>query len=224
MRAYLLNTCVAALLLGCVAVRAEPPRHAFDETAFAGLADATQLGRERLDYMLDGANGAELRLTRCAQVAETDEAAVREDQYPLLRLLRVNCEALARFAMSRPARRSYLPEALTPALVSDLPSQALPAMGGQVVPPVGGRLGALPGGASIEALLGGRVRVLTRSDDIVYTLMAQGDFDGDGLQDMLLRMDWHARDAFGHGVDLLQITRRSVGGPYESNWRLSAQP
>ena len=50
------------------------------------------------------------------------------------------------------------------------------------------------------------------------------DFDGDGVQDMLLRLDWRTRDAFGRGVDLLQITRRSAGGATELNWRLSAAP
>jgi hypothetical protein len=212
----------AALLIGCATVRAESP-HAFNVTAFAGLAKLMPDGSERLDYVLDGANGGELRFSRCAQVASTDAVAVREDQTPLFQLLRANCQALARYGAGHPARRSHLPETLTSALVRELPASALPVVGGQATSPAGARVDDAPG-VNIEALPGGRVRVLTRTDDSVYTLMAQGDFDGDGVQDMLLRLDWRTRDAFGRGVDLLQITRRSAGGATELNWRLSAVP
>lgn len=222
MHTHLLSALAAALLIGCATVRAESP-HAFNVTAFAGLAKLMPDGSERLDYVLDGANGGELRFSRCAQVAATDAAAVREDQYPLFQLLRANCQALARYGAGQPARRSHLPETLTPALVRELPASALPVVGGQATSPTGARVEDAPG-MSIEALPGGRVRVLTRTDDSVYTLMAQGDFDGDGVQDMLLRLDWRTRDAFGRGVDLLQITRRSAGGATEPNWRLSAAP
>ncbi|TVT50873.1 MAG: hypothetical protein FHP94_00760 [Denitromonas halophila] len=212
----------AALLIGCATVRAESP-HAFNVTAFAGLAKLMPDGSERLDYVLDGANGGELRFSRCAQVASTDAVAVREDQTPLFQLLRANCQALARYGAGQPARRSHLAETLTPALMRELPASALPVVGGQATSPAGARVDDAPG-VNIEALPGGRVRVLTRTDDSVYTLMAQGDFDGDGVQDMLLRLDWRTHDAFGRGVDLLQITRRSAGGATELNWRLSAVP
>ena len=213
---------MSSVLHGCTAVPAAPPPLAFNETAFAGLLESAGEGR-RLDHVLNGANGGELRFSHCAQVASTDAAAVREDQYPLFQLLRANCQALARYGAGQPARRSHLPETLTPALVRELPASALPVVGGQATSPTGARVEDAPG-MSIEALPGGRVRVLTRTDDSVYTLMAQGDFDGDGVQDMLLRLDWRTRDAFGRGVDLLQITRRSAGGATELNWRLSAAP
>ncbi|MBT0964041.1 hypothetical protein [Denitromonas iodatirespirans] len=224
MRTCLLTVFMSSVLLGCAAVRAAPPLRAFNGAAFAGLVEASG-ERGRLDYVLDGANGAELRFASCAEVAATEAAAVREDQFTLFRLLRTNCQALARYADSRPARDSHLPDALTPVLVGTLPSEVLPAVGGQPAPPKAGeRLKSAPHVADIEALPGGRVRVLTRDDEIVYTLMAQGDFDGDGVQDMLLRLDWRARDAFGQGVELLQITRRTPGGPAELTWRLPAAP
>ena len=218
----LLAVAVSSALLGCAAVRTAPSEQVFNAAAFAGLVEPR--GEDgRLDYVLDGANGGELRFGRCAQVAATDAAAVREDQTPLFQLLRANCQALARYGAGQPARRSHLPETLTPALVRELPASALPVVGGQATSPTGARVEDAPG-MSIEALPGGRVRVLTGTDDSVYTLMAQGDFDGDGVQDMLLRLDWRTRDAFGRGVDLLQITRRSAGGATELNWRLSAAP
>ncbi|KAA3651329.1 MAG: hypothetical protein DWQ11_14370 [Proteobacteria bacterium] len=220
----MLMVVISSVLVGCSAARAAPPPYGFNGLAFAGLVEPH--GEDgRLDYVLDGANGAELRFASCAQVVATEAAAVREDQYPVFRLLRTNCQALARYASGRPAGGSHLPEALTPALVGALPTAALPAVGGQpMVPTAGERLKASSGVAAIEALSGGRVRVLTRDDDIVYTLMAQGDFDGDGVQDMLLRLDWRARDAFGRGVELLQITRRTADGPAELSWRWRAAP
>lgn len=219
----LLTVVMSSLLLGCATVRAAPPPYAFNGAAFVGLVEAAG-EHGRLDYVLDGVNGAELRFASCAEVAAT-EVAVREDQSTLFRLLRTNCQALARYASGRPARDSHLPDALTPVLVGALPSEALPAVGGQPAPPKAGeRLKSAPHVADIEVLPGGRVRVLTRDDEIVYTLMAQGDFDGDGVQDMLLRLDWRARDAFGQGVELLQITRRTPGGPAELTWRFPAAP
>lgn len=222
--ARLLTAVVSSALLGCAAVRTAPPAQAFNAAAFAGLVDAS--GEDgRLDYVLEGANGAALRFASCTEVDATAAAAVREDQHTVFRQLRTNCQALARHASGRPARDSHLPEALMPTLVGNLPSTALPDVGGQaMVSKAGERLKAVSGVADIEALPGGRVRVLTRGDDIVYTLMAQGDFDGDGVQDMLLRLDWRARDAFGRRVELLQITRYTAGGPVELTWRLPAAP
>lgn len=226
MRASLLIGFALLAFSGCTRFDATVvPKH-FNAPEFAGLVgDAdSAYPSVHLDFALDTSDGGETLFVSCPQVEATDSDAIRADQHSLFRSLQVNCLALKRYGESHTARVSHLPVSLTREIIGALPVTALPFFSEEeAFMHDGGLLESSAAVDAIESLSDGRVRVLTPSEEIYYAPLAQADFDGDGLQDMLLRLDWRARDAFGKGVDLIQVTRRTPGGELRVTWRMRHQ-
>lgn len=226
MRAGLLSVVALLSLSGCVGPDAPSvPKH-FNATAFAGLAGSADAPYPsvRLDFALDTSNGEEVHFVSCPQVEATHSDTIRADQHSVFRLLQVNCLALKRYGESRPARESHLPLGLTREVVGDFPVDALALRSEEgAFAPEDGLLKSSTLVEAIESLADGRVRVLTSSEEIYYVPLAQADFDGDGIQDALLRLDWRTRDAFGKGVDLIQVTRHAPSGQLHLTWRMRQQ-
>ena len=59
----------------------------------------------------------------------------------------------------------------------------------------------------------GDVRVDGTEGHALFYRLAQADFNGDGYQDWLLRMDWGAQQGSLMSAQRLVVTRRSAGGP-----------
>jgi hypothetical protein len=206
----------AAIAVGAPATaRAAPPQRSFDASSFAGLATPRipADGDPALDYELDGAHGQVLRFTRCSQARAVPEVEVRADQFALWRLLQLNCRAAAAWAGARAARRSHFPPALTRTLVAALPADTVPDLGGSDRPGRAGRtLAQHEQQLHITVPRRGSARVRTRDGELSYTLLARADFDGDGLEDWLLRSEWSPREgAHGAAAELVLLSRRAAG-------------
>lgn len=214
------------MLLGACASVPSPvvgaPAPSFNEEYFAGLV-SPEVGRYEdavLDYQLDSPTGAPIHITRCPQVDSLGEDRVAPSQYPLYRLLSTNCLALKRYTESRPAERTYFPAQLTPGLVLSFPATAVPRINDEDLERRQGKtLGSYGGRPKASVAPDGGVRVVDRTDELTYSLMARADFDGDGTEDLLVRVDWRALDAMGEGTELLLLSRTSADAPVTVSWR-----
>lgn len=202
MYARLPNLAVLVILSAC----ATPPQAQpwFNARAFAGMVSAPAQGEPAaLDIVLDGVDGRELRISDCKQVERLPRARVVDAQQGLVDVLRINCEAYRQFLAGRPALHSSWPADFDAAFVARLPAALLPEGqdGG-----ASGTLGDSPLVLAIEAAGGGRMAIRTAASDVVLTLLARTDVDGDGHEDILLSVGWRVRGAFGRGVALLRLT------------------
>ena len=57
------------------------------------------------------------------------------------------------------------------------------------------------------------MHVTSASDERAYHVLGRADFTGDGLEDLLIRVDWHARHALGRGTDLFILEKSFRGSP-----------
>jgi hypothetical protein len=66
----------------------------------------------------------------------------------------------------------------------------------------------------------GSIHVATATDEMQYQILGRADFTGDGTEDLLIRVDWHVRDALGRGTDLFILEKTSATAPIIVSWRL----
>ena len=140
--------------------------------------------------------------------------------------LRLNCLAVHRYANSQPARRSHMPARWSKDAVAKLPAQVLPELGpDDAATPTVSRpritLARLPGARNIAPVPDGYVRVNGTEVHAVFCRLAQADFNGDGYQDWLLRMNWGAQEGSMKGSQLLLVTRLKPDGPLRLLERIS---
>lgn len=211
---------LALILLGaCTGTRAAGdggPTRSFNGEHFTGLVTEKVERYEdaELDYDFDSTRGVPIHITRCPQAEALREDQVVPAQFPLYRLLRTNCLALKRYAESRSAERTYFPAHLTEALVLSLAATAVPQLGGEYPERRPGRpLSDSQEGTKASLLPDGGVQVISGEDELTYYLLGRGDFDADGAEDLLVRVDWRALDAMGEGTDLLILSRTAADAP-----------
>jgi hypothetical protein len=210
------------LLIGCMGDEAERPVRMFNEQQFIGLISTEVTGYQdaMLDYELDDSQGGSAHFSHCAQVETTYEEDIEPSQFPLFDLLSVNCLALRHYAESQPAQHGYFPSGLTAALVAAFPADAVPRISDEeIVRRQGKALAGYEGALQVAIEPNGSAQIMTMNDEITYNLMARADFDEDGNEDLLMRVDWHARDGFGEGSDLLMLSKTSDPGPVFVSWR-----
>ncbi|MEC4720304.1 hypothetical protein RY831_14175 [Noviherbaspirillum sp. CPCC 100848] len=197
------------------------PERVFNRHAFAGLVHdipAAHYASARLDYELEGVSGA-IHFSNCQQVENTSSASIVEPQYALFRLLAINCLALKRHAQGLPATRSYFPPQLSESLVSVFPATATVNIGGHSESVTGTSLRHNRKGWRASRAAHGGIKIATDEDERTYIIMSRADFDQDGSEDLLIRVDWAARHGSGRGFDLVQLSRTSKNGPIHVSWR-----
>lgn len=182
----------------------------FNQKEFTGLKSlGKDISSVRLDYALDFANGKELHFNSCIEVNTVDE--VEASQYHLLRLMKANCMAVGYYfdALKIGKVPSFLPENLNNSFIRSLPAKAIPNLGGQSLDRNGTLAQAEKGMKVLSA--NNKSMELSLADNLMvkYLIIARGDFNHDGIEDMLLRLDWHVSSAFGKGYNLLMVTKTS---------------
>lgn len=226
MRAHRWAASLALWLVGgCWA--ASPPQREFEPRHFTGLTAKVITGDDdaTLDIDFDRVGGGLLRVAHCREVLPNQRAPgqpnllarVLPSQAPLAEILRLNCLAVQRYVKSQPARGSHLPARWSAAAVAKMPADLLPQLGPSdqpaAAPSGGGTLARRPGSRRITQAADGAVRVTGAEVVALFHRLARADFDGDGNEDWLLRIDWAARQGDARGSELVLVGRPVKGGP-----------
>jgi hypothetical protein len=214
---------VALFVVGCATANMQKPLREFNFQEFTGLV-SKQVKTYKdvvLDYDLDDENGQNVHINSCLQVNATTEETILNSQYGWYKLLLINCQALKIFTEKGVrAKRSYFPKALNREIVDDFPAIAVPQVSNEpMVQQVGKTLATDELELEISIVDKNKAEVIISSDYINYCIMARADFNQDGLEDLLVRMGWHVRDAFGKGTDLFILEKKSPTDPVTLTWR-----
>lgn len=220
----------AALCLFAVAACSSAPestktKHApfLNEEEFTGLQGLEDsLETIQLDYALDSSNGEELPLNSCTAVTATKESDIDPSQLHLLQLMKVNCAAAEYYfsALSNGDALSAFPAAFTESFVKSLPGLAVPDLGGESMENREDTLAEAEPSLQVLNVSGNAAELALAGDLIVnYLIMARGDFDKDGHEDLLLRLDWYINTAFGKGFDLIMLSQTPTDTQPKIVWR-----
>lgn len=155
----------------------------------------------------------------CTDINVIGEGKIAEREFTRWQALKADCEAVARFYQAPESALSYWPESFDFSLLKTLPATAVPYLGGQGLDNRSGNLSnAEP---TITLLQQGEhnIKVSLNSTVVNYVVVARGDFNRDGYQDLFVRMDWYVKDAFGDGHDWVVFTKLSPNTAPIMLWR-----
>lgn len=194
-----------------------------NQQEFTGLVNVgDDLANMTLDYALDSPTNIELPLNSCTVVNATSETDVKTSQHHLLQLMLVNCLAAKYYfsALTEGDVSSYFPDSVNEKFVKSLPAILVPDLGGESLDNRLGSLLDIEPNLKVIAVNENAVELSLAGDLVVnYVPMARGDFNGDGIEDMLLRLDWYISSAFGKGFDLVMVTQLSNDSQPQLLWR-----
>ena len=176
----------------------------------------------QLDYALDSSTGGELLLDSCTTVAATKEESIVPSQLHLLQLMKVNCTAAKYYftASNSKVTTSVLPSGMNENFITSLPGVAVPDLGGDTMTEREGTLAEVEPKLNVMTLTENAAEVELAGDLVVnYLIMARGDFDNDGSEDLLLRLDWYISTAFGKGFDLIMLSQNPTYETPKIVWR-----
>jgi hypothetical protein len=220
---YLLITIFVFLVSGCATTKAQRPQREFNFMEFTGLVSkqVKAYGDVALDYDLSDRNGENVHFTSCLQVDATSENDIVTSEYQLYKLLSIHCKAIRIYIeQGTQAKQSFFPEAITKELVAAFPAIAAPQVSKEeMADRLGKRLADDEPGLEVKIVDKNNADVLTSTDDITYTIIARSDFNQDGIEDLLVSMNWYVIDAFGKGAGLFILEKKSPTDPVTLTWR-----
>ncbi|PCJ11170.1 MAG: hypothetical protein COB04_19500 [Gammaproteobacteria bacterium] len=104
--------------------------------------------------------------------------------------------------------------------IKGLPGRSIPDLGGQSLDNRDGTLIEIEHELEFLSVDEGAIEVALADDLVVrYLIMARADFNDDGVEDVLLRLDWYVSSAFGKGFDLLMLTKTAENSKLALIWR-----
>lgn len=221
MMKFIEGVLAALLLVSHLPAQAEGAKRMFNTEKFVGLASSASASYEEiaLEYELENRKGDIVRFTSCTQVETTEANEIVESQYSLFKLLSLNCLALKRYSSSTNAEKSFFPVRLNKTLVAAFPATAMVKLSeSDMAKRQGKTLADYEHSLDISIAGDGSAKVITPEDEITYQIMARADFDEDGLEDLLMRVDWRARAAMGRGSDFVLLNRKTKSGPVTVVW------
>ncbi len=173
----------------------------------------------KFDSSYSAIDGHIVQVKNCLEVSSLGDGEIAERDFARWDLLKTNCEAVKRFYDAPENAVSYWPSAFDFPLLKTFPATSIPYLGGQGLD---GRKGNLAEYESILTLIeSGEHSVKVSTDGMVvnYVVVARGDFNRDGYQDLFVRMDWYVEGAFGDGNDWVVLTRISPNAAPMILWR-----
>lgn len=171
------------------------------------------------DIAYSGINGDVIRIKNCMEVSYLGDSKIAESDFARWDLLKTDCEAARRFYAAPENAVSYWPSRFDLSLLKTFPSTSTPYLGVQGLDERAENLAAHE--ASLALIESGEHSVKVSYDGIVvnYVVLARGDFNHDGYQDLFVRMDWYIEDTFGDGHDWVVLTKKSSNETPMMLWR-----
>jgi len=223
MKALLCSLLTCLMLISCSGSNKNiPPTINLPEFPGFTLKENVSYSTVKLSgYEFKSADGMPVVYNTCPGVTSSNESEVAEYELFRYRLLLNTCHALEKYLAAKPSAESNFPAQFDTRLIGDMPATSVPLLNKtQEEARIGKTVKTYFAGGQLSLEKNGSVKVLTDDDEISYTLLARGDFTNDGVEDLLLRVEWYARKASGKHVDLLILSKTATDKPITIGWRL----
>ncbi len=155
----------------------------------------------------------------CLEVNENGAENIAVREYTFWIFLKANCAAVLRYYELPAKAVSYWDDEYGFETVKTFPALVIPHISSSsldISPEL--LLGDQPGFNLVKEELH-KVSIDYDDMDLDYVLISQGDFNRDGVQDLLVRLDWWIHGASGTGTDLIALTKLEKNSKPMILWR-----
>lgn len=207
-----------SILVACSNISADNFKPVFYPEYFTGLetVNVAKYESAKLDYDLTSSNNKNIHFSSCPQVDAVKDDDILTSEYHLLTMLRLNCNAMKKFTIAGNSNKSFLAELMADKNINNLPATAYPYVNNyDKKTRAGKKLKSYQKKLIAKVSSDGAILVETETDNLIYNIVAIGDFNGDKIQDALVRIDWHVINAFGKGSKLILITKKTAESDFE---------
>ena len=175
------------------------------------------------DYQYQSSKGGAIDIHSCKQAKALDISIIAEYEYFRFQQLLVSCEAVAKYARARPSAISNFPARFDKKFFARLPATVEPLLSkADLAQRAGKTFIQYSRNTMISLENANTAKLMTPEDEIYITVLARGDFNNDGVEDLLIKSEWYARNANGKHIDLLILSKNAKNTPTHIEWRLQS--
>ena len=167
-------------------------------------------------------SGDERYLQNCSEIDATQINDVIEREASLLILAKLDCAIGKQFLGAESATSSYLPKHLTKDYLLEFPARIIPSFNDQQDQNKQLKTVAEIGLSRINRIDEYQFEVLLNDTLAVKIIeVARADFNADGVEDLMIMIEWQLTDSWdGEGVELLIV--QDSGSEKKLVWRFNA--
>ena len=162
-----------------------------------------------------------LVVTSCEQASNIESALIPEFDYFRFNLLLLSCAALEKYSQAGDSESTYFTTPFDEGFYKHLPAEITPLLSKAYLEARMNKT-MIDFDKKMQVVIENKHtgKLVNANDEIYITVLAQGDFNGDRLEDLMIKSEWFARKASGKHADLLIVTKTSVDKAMNIYWRL----
>ena len=136
------------------------------------------------------------------------------------KLFTADCTAIYKYLNAKASNISYFPNNFSDDFILSLPANIIPIINDHIFNKRKGK--SIKQAFAVEKiqLRNKSHNILAPEDDLNIDILARGDFDNDGIEDLIITTAWYARNARGKFNDLVIVTKKAADKPMEITWRM----
>lgn len=172
------------------------------------------------DYNYKSSTGVEFNVSTCKNANNINLSKVADYDYFRFKLLLVSCKAVDKYSESIAANSSHFPKNIDIDFVDQLPASIVPQLTeSQLKKSDSETIESFYKRPQVSKDKNGTFKILSDDDEIYLNILARGDFDKNGTEDLLLETEWYARNAYGKNADLIVLSKVKKNSAMKVIWR-----
>jgi len=187
---------------------------------FIKLGDsiATTVFNEKIDFTAK--ERKETYFNSCNDILVYNYRDIATYEQFRFKLITATCTAIHKYLNAQLSNNSYFPDNFTDDFILSLPANVTPIINEFIFNKRKGK--SINQAFNVEKIQDRNKshNILAPEDDINIDILARGDFDNDGIEDLIVSVAWYARNARGKFNDLVIVTKKSDDKPMEITWRM----
>jgi len=209
MKNILITLTTFTILTACIATnnKIEPSVNAEAFPDFVFNASDAQAAQPIKPHQFTTTQKKELTFTKCKDTLSFNVDKISEYEYFRFKLLLLSCNAIEKISKATASNVSFYPKQLSNSFYSELPAIALPALSEADKKNKQNK--------TINSYLNkpeitnenGAIKITTSEDEFYITLLARGDFNKDGIEDLLIKTEWYAKNSNGKHAELFILKK-----------------